>query len=306
MHKFFALLPEIARSDSTVLIQGESGTGKELVARALHTLSHRSKGPFVAVNCGALPDSLLESELFGHTAGAFTDARKDRLGRFALAEKGTLFLDEIGDISPALQVRLLRVLEDRTFMPLGGSRSIKADVRIVTATHRDLANLVEQGSFRQDLYYRINVVKLTLPRLAERREDIPLLAQHFIERFNRLREKKLLGLSQTALSIFMHHDWPGNVRELENAIEHAFILCPSGLIQPQHLPEHLRPENQPGLPYPGLTLQEIEHRALWEALERHQWRRMAVARELGIDKNTLRRKIIRYGLKQPEKAGKVK
>jgi len=306
MHKFFALLPEIARSDSTVLIQGESGTGKELVARALHTLSHRSKGPFVAVNCGALPDTLLESELFGHTAGAFTDARKDRLGRFALAEKGTLFLDEIGDISPALQVRLLRVLEDRTFMPLGGSRSIKADVRIVTATHRDLAKLVEQGSFRQDLYYRINVVKLTLPRLAERREDIPLLAQHFTERFNRLREKKILGLSQTALSIFMHHDWPGNVRELENAIEHAFILCPSGLIQPQHLPEHLRPENQPGLPHPGLTLHEIEHRALWEALERHQWRRMAVARELGIDKNTLRRKIIRYGLKQPEKAGKVK
>jgi sigma-54 dependent transcriptional regulator, acetoin dehydrogenase operon transcriptional activator AcoR len=302
MHKIFALLPEIARSDSTVLIQGESGTGKELVARALHTLSHRSQGPFVAVNCGALPDTLLESELFGHTAGAFTDARRDRLGRFALAEKGTLFLDEIGDISPALQVRLLRVLEDRTFMPVGASRTIKADVRIVTATHRDLAKLVEQGSFRRDLYYRINVVKLSLPRLAERREDIPLLAQHFIERFNRLREKQLVGLSHTALSIFMRHDWPGNVRELENAIEHAFILCPSGLIQPQHLPEHLRPECQPGLPYPGLTLQEIEQRALWEALERHQWRRMAVARELGIDKNTLRRKIIRFGLTPPKQA----
>jgi PAS domain S-box-containing protein len=304
MQKFFALLPEVARSDSTVLIQGESGTGKELVARALHTLSHRSKGPFVAVNCGALPDTLLESELFGHTAGAFTDARKDRLGRFSLAEKGTLFLDEIGDISPALQVRLLRVLEDRTFMPLGASRSIKADVRIVTATHRDLVKLVEQGSFRRDLYYRINVVKLSLPRLAERLEDIPLLTQHFIERFNRLREKRIVGLSHEALSLFMHHDWPGNVRELENAIEHAFILCPSGLIQPQHLPEHLRPEHQLGLPHSGLTLSEIEHRALWEALERHQWRRMAVARELGIDKNTLRRKIIRYGLNPPEQAGK--
>jgi transcriptional regulator with PAS, ATPase and Fis domain len=255
----------------------------------------------VAVNCGALPDTLLESELFGHTAGAFTDARKDRLGRFALAEKGTLFLDEIGDISPALQVRLLRVLEERTFMPLGASRSLKADVRIVTATHRDLAQLVEQGSFRLDLYYRINVVKLTLPRLAERLEDIPLLAQHFIERFNCLREKKILGLSHESLSLFMHHDWPGNVRELENAIEHAFILCPAGLIQPQHLPEHLRPEPQPGLPHSGLTLNEIEHRALWEALERHQWRRMAVARELGIDKNTLRRKILRYGLAPPEK-----
>jgi len=298
------LLPEVARSDSTVLIQGESGTGKELVARALHTLSPRSKGPFVAVNCGALPDTLLESELFGHTAGAFTDARKDRMGRFALAEKGTLFLDEIGDISPALQVRLLRVLEDRTFMPLGASRSMKAEVRIVTATHRDLAELVEQGSFRRDLYYRINVVKLTLPRLIDRREDIPLLADHFIERFNRLKEKKILGLSQAALSMFMQHNWPGNVRELENAIEHAFILCPSGLIQPQHLPDHLWSESRAGLPQAGLTLMEIEARGLREALERNQWRRMAVARELGIDKNTLRRKIIRHGLNPPKKARK--
>jgi PAS domain S-box-containing protein len=301
MQNIFTLLPEIARSDSTVLIQGESGTGKELVARALHNLSPRAQGPFVAVNCGALPDTLLESELFGHTAGAFTDARKDRLGRFALAEKGTLFLDEIGDISPALQVRLLRVLEERAYTPLGSSRSLKANVRIVTATNQDLAQLVEQGSFRRDLYYRINVVKLTLPRLADRREDIPLLADHFIERFNRLREKKILGLSHAALSLFMHHDWPGNVRELENAIEHAFILCASGLIQPQHLPEHLRQE-YPGMPHPGLTLMEIEARALWEALERNNWRRLATARELGIDKNTLRRKIMRHGLNPPKKA----
>ncbi|MFW6113003.1 MAG: sigma-54 interaction domain-containing protein, partial [Thermodesulfobacteriota bacterium] len=296
MQKTFALLPEIATSDSTVLIEGASGTGKELVARALHNLSRRAKGPFIAVNCGALPDTLLESELFGHTAGAFTDARKERLGRFALAEKGTLFLDEIGDISPALQVRLLRVLEERVYMPLGSSRSIKADVRIITATHQDLARLVEEGTFRTDLYYRINVVRLTLPRLAERKEDIPLLAQHFIERFNKLKEKKILGLSHEALRIFMHHDWPGNVRELENAIEHAFILCPSGLIQPQHLPEHLRPEAELGPPLTGLTLEEIEKRALWEALERNQWRRMATARELGLDKNTLRRKIKRFGL----------
>ncbi|MCK9375588.1 MAG: sigma 54-interacting transcriptional regulator [Syntrophobacterales bacterium] len=303
MQKIFALLPEIARSESTVLIQGESGTGKELVARALHNLSRRAKGPFVAVNCGALPDTLLESELFGHTAGAFTDARKDRLGRFALAEKGTLFLDEFGDISPALQVRLLRVLEERTYMPLGSSRSMKADVRIITATHKDLAKLVEEGAFRTDLYYRINVVKLTLPRLGERKEDIPLLAEHFIERFNQLKEKKILGLSHEALAIFMHHDWPGNIRELENAIEHAFILCPAGLIQPQHLPEHLRLEYQLNPALTGLTLDEIEKRALWEALERHQWRRLATARELGIDKNTLRRKINRYGLIPPGKAG---
>ncbi len=300
MQKILALLPEIARSDSTVLIEGESGTGKELVARALHHLSSRAQGPFVAINCGALPDTLLESELFGHTAGAFTDARKDRLGRFALAEKGTLFLDEIGDISPALQIRLLRVLEERAYMPLGSSKTIKADVRIIAATHRDLAKLVEEGIFRRDLYYRINVVKLTLPRLAERKEDIPLLAQHFIERFNKLKGKKILGLSHEVLSIFMHHHWPGNVRELENAIEHAFILCPSGLIQPQHLPEHLRPEYQPGPLLSGLTLKEIEKRALWEALERNHWRRLATARELGIDKNTLRRKLKRLGLVPPK------
>jgi PAS domain S-box-containing protein len=301
MRKIFALLPDIARSESIVLIEGNSGTGKELVARALHSLSRRAQGPFVAVNCGALPDTLLESELFGHTAGAFTDARRDRLGRFALAENGTLFLDEIGDISPALQVRLLRVLEDRSYMPLGSSKSVKADVRIIAATHRNLAKLVEDGAFRLDLYYRINVVKISLPSLAERKEDIPLLAEHFIQRFNRLKQKKILGLSHAALAIFMHHDWPGNVRELENAIEHAFILCPAGLIQPQHLPLHLRPEQQPGPPLMGLTLEEIEKRALWEALERHQWRIMATARELGIYKTTLRRKIKRFGLMPPGK-----
>jgi sigma-54 dependent transcriptional regulator, acetoin dehydrogenase operon transcriptional activator AcoR len=301
MAEIFALLPEVARTDSTVLIEGESGTGKELVARALHTLSRRAKGPFVALNCGALPDTLLESELFGHTAGAFTDARRDRLGRFALAEKGTLFLDEIGDISPALQVRLLRVLEEKAFMPLGSSRSVKADVRIVTATHKDLAQLVEEGVFRKDLYYRINVVKLSLPRLARRKEDIPLLAEHFIARFNKLQDKKILGLSHDTLAIFMNHDWPGNIRELENAIEHAFILCPGGLIQPRHLPEHLRPEAHSGPSLTGLTLEEVEKRALWEALERNGWRRLATARELGIDKNTLRRKIKRFGLIPPGK-----
>lgn len=296
MQKIFALLPDIARTDSTVLIQGESGTGKELVARALHNLSRRARGPFVAVNCGALPDTLLESELFGHTAGAFTDARRDRLGRFAMAEGGTLFLDEFGDVSPALQVRLLRVLEEHTYMPLGSSKSIQANVRIITATHKDLALLVEEGAFRKDLYYRINVVKLTLPRLAERKEDIPLLAEHFIERFNKLQNKKILGLSYDSLAIFMRHDWPGNIRELENAIEHAFILCPQGLIHPDHLPDHLRRDSQPGALPEGLSLKEQEKRVLREALERNGWRRLATARELGIDKNTLRRKIKRLGL----------
>jgi PAS domain S-box-containing protein len=296
MQKIFGLLPDVARSDSTILIEGQSGTGKELIARALHSLSRRAQGPFVAVNCGALPDTLLESELFGHTAGAFTDARKDRLGRFALAEGGTLFLDEIGDISPALQVRLLRVLEERSFMPLGSSKSVKANVRIIAATNQDLARLVDEGTFRLDLYYRINVVKLSLPRLAERKEDIPLLVEHFIDRFNRLQGRKIQGMSHATLAIFMRHEWPGNIRELENAIEHAFILCPAGLIQPQHLPEHLRPEHHPGPPLSGLTLEEMEKRAVWEALERNGWRTMATARELGIDKNTLRRKIKRFGL----------
>ncbi|MEW6660071.1 MAG: sigma 54-interacting transcriptional regulator [Thermodesulfobacteriota bacterium] len=300
MQKIFGILPDIARADSTVLIQGESGTGKELIAKALHNLSRRAQGPFVAVNCGALPDTLLESELFGHTAGAFTDARRDRRGRFAMAEGGTLFLDEIGDISPALQVRLLRVLEERTYMPLGASKSIKTDIRVVAASNKDLAQLVEEGKFRPDLYYRINVVKLTLPRLAARLEDVPLLAEHFIERFNKLQDKKILGLSYDTLAIFIRHDWPGNIRELENAIEHAFILCPKGMIQPRHLPDHLRRDSQAGAILEGLSLKDQEKRVLWEALERHGWRRLATARELGIDKSTLRRKIKRFGLTPPD------
>ena len=299
MQKIFAFLPDIARSESTVLIQGESGTGKELVARALHNLSRRAQGPFVAVNCGALPDALLESELFGHSAGAFTDAKRDRRGRFAMAEGGTLFLDEFGDITPALQVRLLRVLEERSYVPLGSSKTVKADVRVVAASHKDLEQLVKEGKFRKDLYYRINVVKVTLPRLAERKEDIPLLAEHFIKRFNELQNKKILGLSYDTLAIFMRHDWPGNIRELENAVEHAFILCPKGLIQPEHLPDQFRREIQPAVLPQGLSLKEQERRLLREALERHGWRRLATARELGIDKNTLRRKIQRFGLVPP-------
>jgi transcriptional regulator with PAS, ATPase and Fis domain len=237
--------------------------------------------------------------LFGHAAGAFTDAKRDRKGRFALAEGGTLFLDEIGDISPALQVRLLRVLEDHAYTPLGTSKSIKADVRIVAATNKDLAQLMDEGTFRSDLYYRINVVCITLPCLAERKEDIPLLTEHFIERFNRLQDKKILGLSPEALTLFMRHDWPGNIRELENAIEHAFILCPQGLIRAEHLPEHLWRESGAKVAPTGLSLKEQEKHLLREALERHGWRRMATARELGIDKNTLRRKIKRHGLTPP-------
>jgi PAS domain S-box-containing protein len=296
MKKIFSILPDIAQSESTVLIQGESGTGKELLSRAIHNLSLRAKGPFVAVNCGALPDTLLESELFGHVAGAFTDAKANRKGRFSIAEGGTLFLDEIGDVSPALQVRLLRVIQERTFEPLGASKSIKADVRIIAASNKDLAQLVEEEVFRNDLYYRINVVKLTLPRLAERKEDIPLLSDHFISKLNNVRNKAISGLSHESLSIFMNHAWPGNIRELENAIEYAFILCREGFIRPEHLPDNLRGM---GLEVPqvsGFTLEDIERSAILEALKRNDWRRMATARELGIDKNTLRRKMIRFGI----------
>ena len=296
MRKLFALLPDIAQSGSSVLIQGETGTGKELFSRAIHNLSSRKQKPFIALNCGALPDTLLESELFGHTAGAFTDAGKSRGGRFAAAEGGTLFLDEIGDITPALQVRLLRVLEDGSYEPLGSSKTLRADVRIIAATHRDLASLVEEGSFRKDLYYRINVVQLRLPLLAERKEDIPLLAAHFIEKLNTLRNRSVTGLGHDALAIFMRHSWPGNIRELENALEYAFILCRNGPIRPEHLPETLQGESTRPAALSGCTLEAVERNAVLESLRRNDWRRMATARELGIDKNTLRRKILRLGI----------
>ncbi len=300
MQKIFDLLPAIARADSTVLIQGESGTGKEVVARALHILSPRSQGPFVAAHCGALPDALLESELFGHIAGAFPDARREHRGRFAMAAGGTLFLNEIGEISPALQVRLLRVLEERAFTPLGSSQSLEADVRLITSAPEALGRLVEAGAFRKDLYYRLNVIKLRMPNLAARREDIAALAQHFIASFNKRQNKRVEGLSEETLAIFLGHDWPGNVRELESAIEHAFIVCSQGLILPGHLPDHFHPKNRAGsAPNLGLSLKEQEKRLLWETLERNHWRRLATARELGIDKNTLRRKIERCGLKPP-------
>ncbi|MEJ2034043.1 MAG: sigma 54-interacting transcriptional regulator [Deltaproteobacteria bacterium] len=304
MQRIFTILPEIAQSDSNVLVLGESGTGKELVARAIHTSSLRHRGPFVAVNCGALPETLLESELFGYKAGAFTDAKQDRAGRFATAEKGTLFLDEIGDIPAALQVKLLRVLQNRMYEPLGSSQPVKADVRIITATNRDLQALVEEGIFREDLYYRLNVVKIHLPPLRERKEDIPMLVDHFIRQFSTQKGKDIVGISDAALGELMRYHYPGNIRELENIIEYAFILCPGGFIQPEYLPEPFAPEAKDEPPPPLLlekpqTLEEIEKQAIYQSLERNQWRRLATCRELGISKDTLRRKIQRYGLRDP-------
>ncbi len=301
MRDIFSILPEVARSDATVLIEGESGTGKELLARAIHNLSSRNDKAAVTVNCGALPDTLLESELFGYKAGAFTDAKKDKPGRFAQAEGGTLFLDEIGDLSPALQVRLLRFLQERTYEPLGSNHTLHADVRILAATNRELQGEMQNGRFRQDLYYRINVMRLRLPPLRERKEDIPLLVEHFVSHMNRVKGKNIEGLSNDALSAFMEHDWPGNIRELENAIEHAFILCPGGLIERRHLPEQFRSSFSvpDGMVGSGTTLAEVEARIIYETLIRHQGNRQATANELGIDKTTLWRKIKKLGLDVP-------
>jgi PAS domain S-box-containing protein len=295
----FAVLPQIAQSDSTVLIQGASGTGKELFARAIHNNSPKMKGPFVAVNCGALPETLCGSELFGYKAGAFTDAKKDRPGRFAAAQDGTIFLDEIGDVSLPVQVKLLRVLEKRVYEPLGSTESVITNARVVTATHRNLEEMVAQGKFREDLYYRINVIKLSLPPLSERKEDIPLLIDHFLQRFNHVSGKSILGLTQEAMAALMLHEWPGNVRELENALEHAFVLCTGELIDLRHLPAHLVPKDRSMVVPTGLTLREVEKRTIQEALQRNEWKKVVTARELGVDKNTLRRKIKRLGIPVP-------
>jgi PAS domain S-box-containing protein len=306
MRELFGLLPAIAASESTVVIHGASGTGKELFARAIHDLSPRSRGPFVAINCGALPDSLLESELFGHKAGAFTDARSDKPGRFAMADCGTIFLDEIGDISSAMQVRLLRVLQEHVVEPLGGVEPLPVDVRVVAATHRDLVKMVARGEFREDLYYRINVMRLELPPLRERREDIPLLVEHFIERFNRLQERDVVGVSDEVLALLMNHDFPGNARELENIIEHAFVLCRSSVIELEHLPPEISRDaaSLPPSLRSGLTLEEMEKLLIADALRRHDGNRKAAAEELGIHPSTLFRKIKALEIEAPEHDGR--
>jgi PAS domain S-box-containing protein len=306
MQRVFEVLPAIAGSPSTVLICGETGTGKELMARTIHSLSHHRKGPFVAVSCGALPDTLLESELFGYKAGAFTGAVKDKPGRFALARGGTLFLDEIGEISPALQVRLLRVLQERTYEPLGAVRSETSNARIIAATNKDLAAETRQGNFREDLYYRINVVRVELPPLRSRKEDIPLLTEHFIDRFNRLRPTSIRGITGEALSLLMAHHWPGNIRELENVIERSFILCDKPLIGIAHLPEEMTAHGKLKNRTPSMrsARELLDAQAICSALVRNANNRLAAARELGIHKSTLFRKIKKLGIVLPEKNGR--
>ena len=298
MQRILALLPAVADSNSTVLIQGPSGSGKELLARAIHSASPRAKAPYVVVSCGALPDTLLESELFGYVRGAFTDAKKDKPGRFARAEKGTLFLDEIGDISPAVQVKLLRFLQEKEYEPLGAVRPQKADVRIVAATNKDLARMVQEGRFREDLYYRLNVVKLELPPLAERREDIPLLVDHFLKRFNLRMDKRITSVSPEVMQLFMRYDFPGNIRELENALEHAFVLCNGSQIREEHLPQELlnRVRAAPLKLSGGRdVLKMAERQTLLKMLEKHGGNRKKTAEELGISPVTLWRKLTKTG-----------
>jgi len=303
MQQLFDILPDVAGTVSTVLIEGESGTGKELFARAIHNLSPRKSKPFIAVNCGSLPDTLLESELFGYKAGAFTDARKDKPGRFHMADKGTIFLDEIADISPAMQVRLLRVLQEKAFEPLGSVESRKADVRVIAATNRNLMVLVREGKFREDLYYRINVVQLVLPPLRERMEDIPLLVDHFIQHLNAVQKKDIKGVTDETLSCLMSYDYPGNIRELANIMERAFIMCKAELIQPHHLPSPLSSRYTAESGKTALdmsSIKEIESVFLTNALRRNAWNRKQTARELGIHKSTLFRKIKALGINIPD------
>lgn len=306
MQMIFKTLPQIAESEASVLIEGESGTGKEMIAHAIHNLSRRKKRSFVAINCAALPDTLLESELFGYRAGAFTGAKRDKPGKFTLAQRGTLFLDEIGDITPALQVKLLRVLQDGVFEPLGGVHSLKADVRILAACNQSLSELVKNEIFRRDLYYRINVVRIALPPLRERMDDLPLLVDHFIERFNRRKGKNIHQVSPQAFNLLMAHDYPGNIRELENIVEHAFVMCHGDTILPEHLPPEFTPNIRgTNLQTSGdMPLKDLEARYLWEALRRNNWNRLATARALGMSKSTFFRKIKALKIQLPDKDGR--
>lgn len=293
----FQLIKDLASTDTTVLITGPSGTGKELAAEALHYTGRRGDKPIVRVNCSALSENLLESELFGHVRGAFTGALKDKAGRFEMAQGGTIFLDEIGDISPRIQLKLLRVLQEKEFERVGDATTIKADVRVITATNRNLTELVRRGEFREDLYYRLKVVEIQLPSLSERREDIPLLVEHFIREFNRQFEKSITGVSDRAYAAIMRYNWPGNIRELRHAIEHAFILCRGILIEPEHLPSELL-ENAPAGTLPkesqGLTADDIV-----EALRRTAGNKARAARQLGISRQTIYRKIREFRITDP-------
>ena len=294
------LAETVAPSDSTVLIQGESGTGKEVLARYLHERSDRAEGPFVSINCGALPESLLESELFGHVKGSFTGAVRDKQGLFVAAKGGTFFLDEVGEMSPAIQVKLLRALQEREVIPVGATETIPVDVRIIAATNRDLEEEIRRGAFRSDLFYRLNVITLHLPPLRDRPEDVPLLTEAFLKRFAETRGKAGVRLSQEAVEALQAHDWPGNVRELENALERAVVLTGEGEIPLSALPSRLteravQPLVSDKLP-PNPTLEIIERAYIFWVLQAEGGNKSRAAEVLGIDPSTLYRKLMRYGM----------
>lgn len=310
MQKIFEVIEKVADSDSTILILGESGTGKELIAKAIHYNSYRREGPFIPVNCAAIPSELLESELFGHEKGAFTNAIRTRIGRFELANGGTIFLDEIGDMSPVLQSKLLRVLQDRQFERIGGIKTIKTDIRVIAATHQDLKLAVEQKRFREDLYYRLNVIPIHLPPLRERKSDIPLLAHHFLEHFNRTKKKKIKGFTKEAMDKLIQYNWPGNVRELENTIERVVILLDGEFIKPQDLPEKFQnltwenPSQEIIIPDEGISLEEavneFEKKLIMQALQKTGWVKNKAARLLNLNRTTLIEKIKRQNLHPPD------
>ncbi|MDX2437431.1 MAG: sigma 54-interacting transcriptional regulator [Acidobacteriota bacterium] len=299
LRQILEIVPTVAASDSTILIEGESGTGKGLLAKKIHSLSARSNHPLVTINCGAIPEQLLESELFGYRKGAFTGADRDKQGRVAAAEGGTLFLDEIGDLPLSLQVKVLRLIQDRVYEPLGDVQSLTADVRIVAATNRDLSKLVEKRAFRRDLYYRVNVIRLVMPPLRERPSDVPLLAETILRRLSISRGKIVDSISREAVRRLMRHDFPGNVRELQNILEHGHVLSTGREIEVEDLPDWLQADGTSQQPEEPATFADLEARFLRDVLARNSWNRTAAARELGIHKTTLHRKIRRLGIELP-------
>ncbi|MEO0106352.1 MAG: sigma-54 dependent transcriptional regulator, partial [candidate division WOR-3 bacterium] len=299
MQRVFEMIKTVAPTKSTVLIRGESGTGKELVARAIHELSPRSKGPFIAASCGAMPETLLEAELFGYEKGAFTGATSQHKGRIEMAHTGTLFLDEIGDISMKTQIDLLRFLQEREFRRIGGSELIKVDVRIIAATNKSLEDMIKNGVFREDLYYRLNVITIHLPPLRERKEDIPLLTEHFLKRFNIENKKNIEGISNTVLNLFMNYEWPGNIRELENVMEHSVVVARGSIIELGDLPQYLTEvQHNFELPKKDLKLEYWEKEHILKVLNLCKWNIKRAAAVLGINRVTLYNKMRRYDLKK--------
>lgn len=297
MKEILSILPSVAQSKSTVLIQGESGTGKELIAKAIHNNSPRRDKPFIAVNCAAIPETLIESELFGHVKGAFTGAYQDRMGRFEMANQGSIFLDEIADMSLPTQAKLLRVIQEEKFERVGGSKTISVDVHIIAATNKNLQRAAREGRFREDLFYRISVFPVTLPPLRERKEDIPLLISHFIDKFNREMGKSINNISPQAMKVLLNYFYPGNIRELRNIVEHAFVCSRGNTILPEHLPQELmHADERMEISPEGGSLDKVEKEWIVKVLERSGWRFQEAAKRLGISRTTLWRKVKAYGL----------